>query len=386
MPQAQPAMSEIARDSTHEPSARALFSLATLRLGQRDLVTAHRLAQRGLAHFPGSASGQGCAGLIEQIEAKSLSLSVSEDVWNTPAPTIEVNYRNFDRIYFRLVAFDYESALTYRRNSGDYDTEVYALLWRSPWRQWSVPLRGTPDYRERTERLPVPSGLPAGSYHLLWSTSPDYAGAQHSSGVVDVWISDLALVLRDGRPGGLEGFVLTASGGAPVEGAEIRTWLREGFSDDYKPGPTVRTDRNGLFRLAGTAGTSQTAALLVTHGGRRLGGSCSLSDFPSVQPQPLERTLFFTDRAIYRPGQTIQYKGLCIALDPERDDYRTLLSRSVTVALTDPTGREVATSGHTTNGYGSFSGTFVAPEGGLRGAMQLRASTGPAGATGVHIE
>ncbi len=38
-------------------------------------------------------------------------------------------------------------------------------------------------------------------------------------------------------------------------------------------------------------------------------------------PQPHEQTIFFTDRSLYRPGQTISYKGLAIRVDTEGDNY-----------------------------------------------------------------
>jgi hypothetical protein len=198
-----------------------------------------------------------------------------------------------------------------------------------------------------------------------------------------VWISDLALVMRNGRPNGLDGFVLDALGGAPVAGAEVRTWNRRIRYDGFEPGPTVRTDANGMFHLAEVG---RLTGLLVIHGQRRLGQG---QGFPQFQPPghgPDQRTLFFTDRGLYRPGQVIQYKGLCVQLDTERDDYRTLDSRSVRVVLVDPNGREVAKADHVTNDHGSFSGTFTAPEGGLRGLMQLRAEAGPDGSASFRVE
>ena len=41
-------------------------------------------------------------------------------------------------------------------------------------------------------------------------------------------------------------------------------------------------------------------------------------------PAPAAQTVFFTDRAIYRPGQTIQYKGICLWVDQAKDNYEVL--------------------------------------------------------------
>lgn len=377
----------IERDSTHELSARALHSLAALRYGQGDPVTAHRLATRGLARFPESVGGRRCFNLLHEIEAKSLYLTVSERVWNAPTPTVEVIYRNLDRVHFRLVPFDFEGELEKGLQSGLNGfggADPNLLLSMTPRRQWSATLPGTPDHRARTERLPVPSGLPPGAYYLVSSARSDFSTTQNQVSVVVVWISDLALVLRQGdRPLVCEGFVLEAAEGAPVEGAEIRTWRYNEHRDGAVAGETVRTDRNGLFRIEGAR---RLSGLLVTHGGQRLGMSLYFPIREARNQLAQHSTMLFTDRAIYRPGQAIQYKGLCIALDPERNDYTTLPARSVTVVLADPNGREVARAEHTTNGFGSFSGSFTAPEAGLRGAMMLRTSTGPSGAIGVSVE
>lgn len=376
----------IAHDAAHELSARALHALATLRNEQGDPAGARALAQRGLERFPESVGGRRCHNLVLGIEAKSLSVTASDNVWNAPAPTLEVTYRNLDRVYFRLVPYDFARLAQLGKLPGEYglgDVDVADLLNELPSRRWSASVPPTPDYRVRTERLPVPSGLRAGSYYLLSSTRADFAEPQNTIGATAIWISDLAIVLRDGRPGGLEGFVLDAAGGAPVEDAEVRTWLRKVRYDGFEHGPVTRTDRNGMFRIADP---ERLTGLLVTKGARRLGHATGFHNFRHRARQPDDRTVFFTDRGLYRPGQPIRYKGLCVRVDTERDDYATLASRRVSVALVDPNGREVAKAEHTTNAHGSFSGTFTAPEDGLRGQMQLRAVSGPGGGASLRVE
>ena len=52
------------------------------------------------------------------------------------------------------------------------------------------------------------------------------------------------------------------------------------------------------------------------------------------------RTYFFLDRAIYRPGQTVYFKGVALALDPEGNP-RILPDEEVTVTLYDVNRQEV---------------------------------------------
>ena len=96
--------------------------------------------------------------------------------------------------------------------------------------------------------------------------------------------------------------------------------------------------------------------------------------------------MFFTDRALYRPGQTIHYKGVCFSADPQGDRYQTLSSRSIKVVLRDANGEEVEMREHHTNRYGSFSGSFTAPRDRVMGQMTIAVVSGPDGYGQVRVE
>ena len=90
-----------------------------------------------------------------------------------------------------------------------------------------------------------------------------------------------------------------------------------------------------------------------------------------------ELTQFFTDRSLYRPGQTIHYKGICLALDYDKDNYKTIAGRNLTMIFADVNGKEIERVKHRTNDYGSFSGSVTAPRDRLMGQMYLRVDGGP---------
>src|ERR1019366_5592167 len=94
----------------------------------------------------------------------------------------------------------------------------------------------------------------------------------------------------------------------------------------------------------------------------------------------------FTDRAIYRPGQTIQYKGICLAVDLARDNYQTLKGEPVTVVFSDANGKEVARQNQRANDYGSFSGSFTAPRDRLMGQMSLQVEGRALGMAYLRVE
>ena len=82
----------------------------------------------------------------------------------------------------------------------------------------------------------------------------------------------------------------------------------------------------------------------------------------------------FTDRGIYRPGQTIHFKG--IAMESNGDSARTMSRQTLNIKLLDVNGRELSTQQLTTNEYGSVSGSFVLPTQVLTGSFTLQSAFG----------
>ena len=96
--------------------------------------------------------------------------------------------------------------------------------------------------------------------------------------------------------------------------------------------------------------------------------------------------MFFTDRSLYRPGQTIRYKGLLHRVDQEADDYHTIPNRTLTVVFIDSNGETIERQNQRSNDYGSFSGSFTAPRDRLMGRMTIRIESGPAGQASFNVE
>ncbi len=370
-------------NADHRISARALAAWAGVLHAENDLVGAHRLASRGATLFPGTPGGNLCHNLIRQIEAKASQVS-AERVWNAPWPDIAVRYSNLTNLYLRVVPYDWNKQLAANNwNPEDLDQgQRKALLNATPAKAWNVVLPTTEDYRERQEWIPAPDGLAPGFYYLVSSHAPGFGEHDNVVSFTGFWVSDLAVVMRTAHDANeISGLVLNAAGGDPIAGATVQSWIATRGKRASGPGAT--TDANGLFRL--TLPEHTACLLLVEHQGHRL----STAQFGSGRRhvvQPSTQTVFFTDRSLYRPGQTIQYKGLCIRVDQEADNYRVLDGQDVIVIFADVNGKEIARQTHRANDYGSFAGSFTAPGDRLMGQMQIRSERDPHGQTFVAVE
>lgn len=374
----------IARWGDHETAALAAWHLARVTRDEGDWVEARKLALSGKNAHPQSPGAKHCAALVAEIEARELRFT-TERVWNTRSE-ITIHYRNLTRVHFRAIAADWESFLNRRRPRPENldEKEKRALLARPATREWTVTLPATPDFKERAHTTSAPDQIKPGFYFLFASADPQFGGQDNIVFVTTVWVSDLALVLRP-RAGLTEGFVLEADSGEPLPGAEVQAWYLD-TNGRRVAAPPLATDTNGFFSLKPVK--QRTYLFRVRHQGRELASAEDLWNFTSAERDigPRQQTVFFTDRALYRPGQTIQYKGICLEWNHGNDNYRTLAGEPIEVIFRDGNGKEIARAQHRANDYGSFAGSFIAPRDRLTGQMWIEAQGRADGRAHFRVE
>ena len=87
-----------------------------------------------------------------------------------------------------------------------------------------------------------------------------------------------------------------------------------------------------------------------------------------------QATHFFTDRAIYRPGQSIYFKGIVTETKGKTHAIKPGIKTAVT--FYDVNRQKISVVNLTTNEFGTFSGSFTAPAGKLTGTMSISNSSG----------
>lgn len=370
----------------HELSAMARHRWASVLNAEGDRVLARKVAADGRSAFPNSPGGKLCHNLIREIEAKELQV-VTERVWTDPLPALRVTYRNINKVHFRAVRYDWSRRLTRDRWRPEHltDADRNELVTRQPELEWSADLPPAPDYHQRTHDVPAPKELKPGFYFLVASPAANFGDVGNVIATADVWVSDLALVMRqEWGKGKVDGFVLNAKSGEPVAGATIRTWMRQP-GGNIVAGPGGQTDPNGLFTVR--SANNQSAFVLASHNGQELATANEYQNY--TQPdnyRPNAHTVLFTDRSLYRPGQTVRFKGICLFADTRGDDYKVLPNRKVAVVFSDPNGKEVARQEAVSNEFGSIGGSFTAPRDRLAGRMTIAVPGDGGGAVQFNVE
>jgi uncharacterized protein YfaS (alpha-2-macroglobulin family) len=93
-----------------------------------------------------------------------------------------------------------------------------------------------------------------------------------------------------------------------------------------------------------------------------------------AQPEIIEtRTYFYTDRPVYRPSQTVYFKGIMrnIKTFPFLGNVKTAAGKKIQVRINDPVYNEIFKQTFTADDYGSFYGEFELPSEARLGSYEV---------------
>jgi uncharacterized protein YfaS (alpha-2-macroglobulin family) len=369
----------LATHEANEAGVPVAAALASRLHRAEEFVEARRLALAAAERHPDSVFSVACRNLVKQIESRELQIG-TEQVWNAAGPEIELTYRNLGAVHFRLVPREWTlSGQRWETPENVSREAILAALKEEPAASWKNELEKTEDYRQRTVRVPAPANQTPGFYLLLVSAGAGFATEDNLLSATTVWVSPLALVTRQ-SPDGAEGFVLDALSGEPVAGATIEVWFLDNDGRWGRESINQKTDAMGFFE---EKAKDRPVLFLAKHGDAAIASTQMhlWRERGGIDPV---RTQLFTDRSIYRPGQTIRFKGIHFHADTKENDYRTLPDKSLTIRLRDVNGEEVGAVEVMTNARGGFSGSFTAPKGRVTGRMTIE--EGNHGSTSISME
>ena len=356
-----------------------------------DNVAAMRLARAAEARFPKSRGAARARQLREQIEQPEVSFSAADIVVPNQPWRLGVKARNVGELH----AWAYRISLKEWENSGEYDernrtvARRYARALRAaPAATWAVPVPMHPqDYREQPFAA-AGAALPIGYYLVVISNQAEKptearAGAVTSYGFVGA--SELSAVSQQGVSGwALKLLLLHRQQGVPLASVQAQaTYSRydqKAQKQIIRLGDVYKTAASGEVEIQNSSPNESDGERVTTvciwrgNDTLKLNGVGRYYQPNLVSERAQRRTFLFTDRAIYRPGQTLYFKGIFI--ESLRGTARILPNEPESVRLVDVNGQTVQTLPFTTSDFGSFHGSIVLPTGLLNGEMQLQTDHG----------
>ncbi len=349
-----------------------------------NLKTADSICQVYIKKFPNSLGARNCTALSETIRAKYWDMDAEGTILPNKDFRFLLRYRNLGDasaekwpVYVRIGSLD---PLEYRENARQNYGEKLVKWMKSHTttvaeKTFEVP--NPKDFRSHSIELPL-GGLPIGTYVLFAGTDPKLSTNADAVSFAVITVSDLTLVKRPHNDNGKLLKVLSRDLGDPIPGAKIEllnlVYDRKKKTNSYELIQTLTTDKNGEATWE-TTGSNRGIITDVYHKEDKLISADNLYGYTNKEDVRWNyQTHFFLDRAIYRPGQTVQFKGLM--LRSNGTDTEVMTDEKTTVQLYDANGQEVAKLNLKTNEFGTFSGTFIAPTGGLNGSIRIANENG----------
>ena len=338
----------------------AYLALAQFLQYQNNQVERLQIVREGIAGYPRYEGINQLKNIEKEILNASLSLEIAT-VYPGEQQSVKVNYKNLTGITLQLYKVNLPVTSAVLQNRTIHFESKYVRLQREE----HFSLKPTTDYLNVDTTLTIQA--PQAGIYFLKAVSDGKKGV--SDGTL-MNVTALKTIYRPLPDGTLELVVVDAVSGQPVSEAEVTIYTEKGGG--YSPQQTYQADKQGTLKLdflnsnkywynAHTAADNAMPILNLWK-----------NDYYYKESKRKEVLQLFTDRSIYRPGQTVYVSGL--AYEMEKDSTRVLADKKYTVSLYDANNNETGKVEVRTNGFGSFSGQFVLPSPCLTGYFSLRAA------------
>ncbi|GHT09805.1 hypothetical protein FACS189426_09050 [Bacteroidia bacterium] len=302
--------------------------------------------------------------LLSEITQSSLFATSENAIYPGKDLELKIRYKNFNQL--RIEIYQIKAPVSVYLNdwtrNGQY--EKTGTLVKTE----TIGLANIYPYLEQDTTIKIPmTGLGNYEYAIYADSLKREPANQQFS------VSRLAVVSR-GFNGKGEYLVVDRLSGKPIEKAYIQFYKRKSNYLELAPNKTLVTDKLGL---AFGDGERDVDFYQVSFGNDT---ALITSPVPWIStyndnPDAISHRLnIFTDRSIYRPGQTVYFKG--IAYETGKNRQQVSPNKKYTVIFRDANGKEIAKQELTTNEFGSLHGEFVVPQGLLTGNFSIQSEDG----------
>ncbi|HYG49392.1 MAG TPA: MG2 domain-containing protein, partial [Flavobacteriales bacterium] len=282
-------------------------------------------------------------------------------------------------VHLRIVKLTTKEAHSFGRYMSYEDLKKFKHVFqRKPVVSWKSPLPSDEgDFQMHSVEIKIPA-LDYGNYVLLAADNADFSINNTMLTQRSLRISDLGYTHRETKNNNQEFTVYNRRSGKPQAGVIAEIYKNEYNSSKHGnvqvKTATYTTDSNGRFMHSAPRERGYYFFIRLIQGKDILCENSSFDSYPYNESGKKEKrnVYFFTDRSIYRPGQTIYFKGVMLG---EKDKVQRILpGEKTTVYFNDWNYQEIAKIEVVTNEYGTFSGTFTAPQRALDGVMIITTS------------
>ena len=370
--------------SLHPGQANAMMEAALHSINTDQPGKAYEISNRIIELFPNTKSAEQSKIQQGKIRNKSLNITVQQYILPGKPFIFRSEYANIDKFYCRLYKLneEVEKKIKKRRYRDSYldKSGIKLLIDMQPIQAWKQEFPKNEDYRPHSIWKKAPA-LNKGRYIMLMSNSPIFDMSGDNVIVHAEFTATPIMGLMQKEAGGNTLMnVLDAEKGNPLR-ATVQIMESTYDQDDNAYSDIISdsftTNSNGIATIPPIANESYIReryfriisaldTLIIRH---------PVNRFPTGEFQSNERLQLFTDRQIYRPGQTVQFKGIAFT-HGAIDSASVLRNKEIIVRFVDARSKVLDSLRLTTSEFGSCSSSFAIPEEIVSGFCSIQSDLG----------
>ncbi|GHV57614.1 hypothetical protein FACS1894182_06920 [Bacteroidia bacterium] len=328
---------------------------------------AYDICLNGLETYPSYNRKGLLQNFLNDITQRSLTVISENTVYPGQALKLTVNYKNIHRLTVEIYRIEapvsiypnsWEREGQYKKSGNLFEKREFDLKYIAP-------------YLEEDTILQVPVKELGNYEYVIYAAEMEDNPANRQFSVSR--LATIARAVDDKR----EYLVADRMTGKPLDGVQLRFYTQKNGTVSF--GQEVRTGKDGL------AVEGDAKELVFYNASFKNDTALILSPLPWIStyrdtPSNTVRLSLFTDRSIYRPGQTVYFKGIAFEMGVKVEP-----DKAVTIFFRDANGKEIANQKLKTNAFGSFNGEFVIPQGALNGNFTIQSDANGGYAT-IKVE
>jgi uncharacterized protein YfaS (alpha-2-macroglobulin family) len=317
-----------------------------------------------ISKFPDSDGAKKCTLLKQQILNPSIRIKAEQFLAISLASRVLITYKNLDSINFKIYKVN-KAQLDKFNRIYKADDKARFLSRLSANESWTTQIKNENDYQSHSTEVVFPE-LENGFYIINAETNTD----ENVFATTHIQVTNLALIESIEKEGS-NYQVINRNNGKPIFNAKVDfSYILNRESRSTKQ---FTTDNDGkfIFRKDNNPYRDIEIKVVYTNDIAHFGNYYINKNYNQPKNNRTQYNKYlFTDRSIYRPGQTVYFKGIV----SQKNDTKTEVAsnRDIKATLHNFNNEKLLELDFVTNKYGSFNGEFILPNNGLTGDFHIR--------------
>lgn len=343
------------------------------------LKEALELCNKVISDFPESTGAKKCDVLKQNILQPSLRLQAEQFIPVNSASRILVTYKNLKALDFSIYKVTQKQLNTYI-STYRVDEKAEFLKKLNVYKTFSSGLKTENDYQNHSTELVFPK-LANGLYLIKAETNTE----RKVFATADVQVTNLALL--ESTENEIHHYqLINRTSGQPITDAKVElSYTQNGYQNRWIK--TLNTNRYGKFQVDKDEKRYRDVSIKTIFnddtayfGDYFIGRAYKQNNTKDAH----YNNFLFTDRSIYRPGQTVYFKGITTKSD--NGETKVVENASTKIKLKNVNGEVISELLLKTNAFGSVHGEFILPNDGLTGRYSIELFCNVSSYTSFSVE